>query len=244
MTTLTFAQALLQAEAQARSTLDVALHERLSAAVSLVKDGRVFQSTKGAWEVDSSSTPGLTYTVNGSCGCEDVHYNKPPNGLCKHRLAMFLSQRVLTLMQQPPAPVVPELVAPSPDNDPEDAPQSTPVETEPHAAPVPGIAPRHIVTIQGKPFVKFAGLLELAHQRGLQSLKVDWTHNSDDLSLAHAMAIFPFGTFEESADSTPANVGKKVALHWRRLSLPRAKARVLRDALGLDMVALEELGDD
>ena len=32
-----------------------------------------------------------------------------------------------------------------------------------------GLDPRHIVLIQGKPFVKFAGLLDLAHQRGLQS---------------------------------------------------------------------------
>jgi hypothetical protein len=139
-------------------------------------------------------------------------------------------RRTTQLMQVEPVPVDPETV-PCPAPLPE--------------APVQGhngINARHIVTIQGKPFVKFAGLLDLAHTRGLQSLKVDWTHNSEDLSLAHAVAVFPFGTFEECADSTPANVGKKVALHWRRLSLTRAKARALRDALGCDMVALEELG--
>jgi hypothetical protein len=47
MPNLTLTQALTQAEAQARSTLPVALHERLSAAVSLVKDGRVFQDSGG-----------------------------------------------------------------------------------------------------------------------------------------------------------------------------------------------------
>ena len=52
--TLTFHAALAMAEAQARSTLDLALHERLSCAVALVKDGRVFQTSAGLWQVDSS----------------------------------------------------------------------------------------------------------------------------------------------------------------------------------------------
>ena len=107
-----------------------------------------------------------------------------------------------------------------------------------------GIDPRHIVMIQGKPFVKFVGLLELAHQRGLQSLRVEWTFNDPELSLAHAVAVFPFGTFAESGDATPANVTKKVAPHFRRCALTRAAARALRDALGCDMVALEELADE
>jgi hypothetical protein len=95
-----------------------------------------------------------------------------------------------------------------------------------------------------KPFVKFAGLLELAHQRELQALKVDWTYNDAELSLAHAVAVFPFGTFEESGDATPANVNKKEAPYFRRCALTRAAARCLRLALGLDMVAVEELADE
>jgi hypothetical protein len=52
--------------------------------------------------------------------------------------------------------------------------------------------------IQNKPFVKFAGLLQLAHDRGLVSLTVDWTSNDADLSLAHAVATFQDGRrFEE-----------------------------------------------
>ena len=107
-----------------------------------------------------------------------------------------------------------------------------------------GIDPRHIVLIQGKPFVKFAGLLDFAHKRGLQALKVDWTYNDAELSLAHAVAVFPFGTFEESGDASPSNVNKKVAPHFRRCALTRAAARCLRLALGLDMVAVEELADE
>ena len=104
-TTLTFHAALLQAEAQARRTLDAALHERLSAAVALVKTGRTFQASDGTWQVESTSQVGRVYGVNGTCSCDDVHYNKPR--WCKHQLAMYVSQRVLTLMRQPSAPVVP-----------------------------------------------------------------------------------------------------------------------------------------
>jgi hypothetical protein len=88
-------------------------------------------------------------------------------------------------------------------------------------------------------------LLKRAHEVGLQSLVVQWTFNSEDLSLAHAVATFADGRrFEESADATPLNVSKKVALHWRRLALTRASARALRLALGVDLVATEELADE
>jgi hypothetical protein len=36
----------------------------------------------------------------------------------------------------------------------------------------------------------------------------------------------------------------KVAVHFHRVALTRAKARVLRDALGIDLVAVEELADE
>jgi hypothetical protein len=123
MSRLTLTEALCQAESQARSTLPAELYERLSAAVSLVKEGRVFQDSAGEWQVGSTAQAGLTYSVNGACDCQDYQYNKPPKGLCKHRLAMFLSKRVLSLMAPPAAPVVPGVVEPWPDNDPEPAPE-------------------------------------------------------------------------------------------------------------------------
>src|SRR5207244_5368104 len=104
-----------------------------------------------------------------------------------------------------------------------------------------GIAPRFIVTIQGRPFVRFAGLLQLAHAKGLQELRATWTYNDAQLSLAEAVAVFPFGTFTEGGDATPDNVTKKVAPHFRRVSLTRAKARALRDALNCELAAVEEL---
>ena len=86
--------------------------------------------------------------------------------------------------------------------------------------------------IQGKPFVKFAGLLQMAHERGLVALTADWTYNDGELSLAHAVATFQDGRrFEECGDATPATVTTKVAPHFRRVALTSAKSRCLRDAL-------------
>jgi hypothetical protein len=108
----------------------------------------------------------------------------------------------------------------------------------------PTVPPEFVVWISGHPFVRFAGLLKMAHAQHLVALSETWTSNDAELSLAHAVAIFDDGRrFEGSGDSSPANVGKKVALHWRRVALTRAKSRALRDALNCDMVAVEELGD-
>jgi len=106
------------------------------------------------------------------------------------------------------------------------------------------VPPQHVVLIQGRPFVKFAGLLQMAHETGLVSLTAAWTYNDGELSLAQACATFQDGRcFEEAGDATPANTNRKVAPHFRRVALTRAKARALRDALGVDLVAVEELAD-
>ena len=108
---------MLQAEAQARRTLAPELHEWLSAAVALVQAGQVLQTDdRTTWVVASSSRPGVEHRVNGTCPCEDAHY-RAKEGLCKHRLGVYLARRVLQLIQQPPAPVVPEVLPePWPDN--------------------------------------------------------------------------------------------------------------------------------
>jgi hypothetical protein len=48
-------------------------------------------------------------------------------------------------------------------------------------------------------------------------------------------------TFAESGDATPANVNAKIRAHFPRMALTRSKARCLRDALNISMVAIEEL---
>jgi hypothetical protein len=105
-----------------------------------------------------------------------------------------------------------------------------------------GIPAQYLTQIHGKPFVRFIGLLQLAQQRGLTSLKADFTHISETVCIAHAVATFADGrVFEESGDSTETNVGREVKPHWRRMALVRAKARCLRDALGIELCSVEEL---
>ena len=165
----------------------------------------------------------VTYTVNGACQCSDHLYNKPPQGLCKHRLGMFLSQRIQTLMQEPHAPVVPPVI-------------ESPTE------PVHGIDARHITYLYGKPFVKYAGLLALAHDKGLASLKATFITVTPEMALASAEAVFSDGTaYSECADATPANVPAHIKPHFPRMALTRAKARCLRDALNVGMTAVEEV---
>jgi len=172
------------------------------------------------------------YTCNSSCACKDFEY-QAPDGWCAHRLAVALCRRATELMHQP-------AVAPTETAPPAPEPSPTPDVT----TGLPEALRRHVSWIQGKPFVKFSGLLELAHQRGLQELRVDRTFNDAELSLAHAVAVFPFGTFEDSGDATKDNVNRKVAPHYRRVALTRASARALRLALGVDLVAVEELAED
>jgi hypothetical protein len=231
-------EAVAEIAAKARQTLPEC-NGRVDAAVKLVLAGDVEPLDDGTTRVASQSHGQVVYhVVNGECTCKD--FPKAPSGWCKHRIAAGLHKRATTLVQRKrngtshgaPSGQAAPLPAPAPG-------QAEPVETP------QGIPPQHLALIQGKPFVKFAGLLQMAHERGLVALTADWTFNDAELSLAHAVATFQDGRrFEESGDATPANTNRKVAVHFRRVALTRAKARVLRDALGIDLVAVEELADE
>jgi hypothetical protein len=193
--------------------------------------------------VASQSNGSTAYhIVNGHCDCRD--YEKAPHNFCKHRLGAAIARRAQALLTTKPATgshgQAPTLQPPPA------ASAAAATSTLPAPVETPqGVPPQHLVLIQGKPFVKFAGLLQMAHERGLVALTADWTFNDAELSLAHAVATFQDGRrFEESGDATPANTNRKVAVHFRRVALTRAKARVLRDALGIDLVAVEELAEE
>ena len=133
---------------------------------------------------------------------------------------------------QPDAPATPLPEAPASVLAPVETPQGVPVQ--------------HVVMIQGKPFVRFAGLLPdrpmsaawwLSQPRGPTTMvSCPWRMRLPPSRMGAAS--------RRAGDASPANVTRKVAVHFRRVALTRAKARVLRDALGVDLVAVEELAEE
>lgn len=100
---------------------------------------------------------------------------------------------------------------------------------------------------QGKKVVLYAGLLHLAHEVGLKSIRtkvVQCPHPSNgETTIVEATVELAIGAFSGIGDATPDNVGRMVAPHAIRMAETRAKARALRDALDISFVTLEELGD-
>jgi hypothetical protein len=238
----TYRSIVAEVAANAKERLPAAVNGRIESAVKLVLAHDVLFLEDGTIEVGSSSDPLKAYTLAGqACDCQDFAYGKAPDGWCQHRIAAGIAKRVGQVMAQQTEPepdAAPEPVA---------VPPAVLVAPLPEAArePVQGIDPKFIVWISQRPFVRHAGLLKRAHECGLQSLTVEWTYNSEDLSLAHAVAIFADGRrFEENGDASPTSVNKKVAPHFRRCACTRASARALRLALGVDLVAVEELEGD
>jgi len=233
MGTSTFRQTVAEVAARAKERLPQETNGRVESAVKLVLGHDIEPQEDGSILVGSSSDPLKQYRLEGhTCECQDFTRGQAPDGWCQHRIAAGINRRVQELLPLAP-PVEEPLPAPAPAQEP------APLPEVPH-----GIDPRFVVHIQGQPFVKFAGLLALAHQRGLQELRVTWTFNSDELSLASATATFPFGVFAECGDASPASVNRKVALHFRRVACTRAAARALRLALGIEVCSLEELADE
>jgi hypothetical protein len=204
---------------KAKSILPIAVNGRVEAAVKLVLQGDVLPLDDGSIHVGSSD-PTRYYVLQGaSCTCTDFTQGKAPEGWCKHRIAAGIEKRVRELL---PVPV------PEPEI----------------SAAIPDTLKPHILFLHGKPFVQYAGLLQVAHERGLVSLTTKIEHHSDSLVLASATATFADGrSFTEWADATPSNVKAHVRPHFPRMALTRAKARALRDALNIGVTALEELGE-
>lgn len=115
-----------------------------------------------------------------------------------------------------------------------------------------GLDARFVVRLQGRDHVLYAGLLDLAHQRGLQSLEVTLvqqpTAENGNVAICSATATLREGDvaerlFTELGDASPANVNRMVANALIRMAATRAKARALRDAVNVGMVAVEELAE-
>ncbi|MBM4305370.1 MAG: SWIM zinc finger family protein [Deltaproteobacteria bacterium] len=112
----------------------------------------------------------------------------------------------------------------------------------------PKLDPRFIVQIDGQDFVKYAGLLDLAHQKKMASLETEIiqypTQENEKTAICKAHAKTAFGeSFIDVGDANPASCNSKVSRHLIRMASTRAKARALRDLTNIGMTCMEELGD-
>ena len=112
----------------------------------------------------------------------------------------------------------------------------------------PVLDERFITTIQGKEFVVYAGLLDLAHQKGIQMIQVDVVQypskdNGFEAICKATVESKDGQTFIECGDANPKNVNPKISGHILRMAATRAKGRALRDLTNIGMTCLEELGD-
>ncbi len=107
---------------------------------------------------------------------------------------------------------------------------------------------KFIVNLQGKEFVTYEGLLDVAHQMKLKSMKTEIvqlpSEDNQYLCIMKAIATTEDDKeFHGYGDASPNNVNRNIAPHLIRMAETRAKARALRDLTNIGMTALEELGD-
>lgn len=112
----------------------------------------------------------------------------------------------------------------------------------------PKLDERFIIQIDGKEFVKFQGLLDLGHQKGISQIEVEPlqlpTSDNGHFAVCKATIIGRGGeSFTDIGDANPQNCSSKVAKHLLRLASTRSIARALRAYTNSGMTCLEELAD-
>ena len=106
----------------------------------------------------------------------------------------------------------------------------------------------YVIERQGKRYVLYAGLLEEAHAKGLESIETELLQipgsENGEVAIARAVVRTEGGKFTGIGDASPQNVGRMIAPHIIRMAETRAKARALRDAINVGVASIEELGED
>ena len=110
----------------------------------------------------------------------------------------------------------------------------------------PKLDERFIMQIEGKDFVKFAGLLDLGHQIGISKIEVEPlqlpTKENGDFAICKATVVSKAGdTFIDIGDANPNNCNARIAKHLLRLASTRSISRSLRAFTNIGMTCLEEL---
>jgi hypothetical protein len=108
-----------------------------------------------------------------------------------------------------------------------------------------------IVERQGRAFVMYAGLLNLAHENGLKSIRTDLiqapTLENGYVAICAATVVLDKAGNEQIytgiGDAAENNVGPAMRASLIRMAETRAKARALRDAVNVGVSAFEELNE-
>ncbi len=104
---------------------------------------------------------------------------------------------------------------------------------------------KFIINLQGKSYVTYEGLLDLAHQKNLRSLEVEIiqipSNENNMTAICKAIATTDKERFQDIGDASPKSVNTALVPHLIRMASTRAKARVLRDLTNVGMTAIEEL---
>jgi len=93
--------------------------------------------------------------------------------------------------------------------------------------------------------VTYAGLLSLAHDKGLKKMETALVQLPEETNghTAVFLAIVETesGIYKGHGDASPDNVASRIVPHIIRMAETRAKARALRDAVNIGVVSIEEL---
>ena len=111
------------------------------------------------------------------------------------------------------------------------------------------IKPEWIINRQGKDMILYQGLLALAHERGIKSIRTSVyqppLEGNGYMAICTALVTMADGSeWAGVGDADKGNVNRNIAPHIVRMAETRAKARALRDALNIGMVADVELALD
>jgi hypothetical protein len=102
------------------------------------------------------------------------------------------------------------------------------------------------VNLHGKQHPTYAGTLNSAHEKGLQSIETKIIQcpleENNYVCIVHAKVTTKSGrSFDGIGDASPRNVNKMIVPHIIRMAETRAKGRALRDALNIGEALKEEL---
>ena len=110
------------------------------------------------------------------------------------------------------------------------------------------IKDKHGRVVETKEVVTYAGLLNRAHQEGLKSIRTRLVQTpsaaNEMTAISLAEVVTDKGVFRDYGDANPGNVTGRIVPHIIRMAVTRAKARALRDAINVGVIALEELGQE